>query len=92
VADVVAHLLGVVSVNNHIVLAPPVRTDREIHDELKAALLRRFPFEQIDVSVDKGLVILQGSVPSYRVRREAETITWATHGVKELTTKLNVIF
>ena len=92
VADAVAHLLGVVSVNNHIVIAPPVRTDTEIHDELKAALLRRFPFEHIDVAVDRGVVIVQGSVPSYRIRREAETITWATRGVKDLTNKLTVIF
>jgi osmotically-inducible protein OsmY len=92
VADAVAHLTGVVSVNNHIVLAPPVRTDSEIHDELKAALLRRFPFEHIDVAVDKGIAILQGSVPTYRIRREAETITWATRGVKDLTNNLAVIF
>ena len=92
VADAVAHLLGVVSVNNHIVIAPPVRTDTEIHDELKAALLRRFPFEHIDVAVDRGVVIVQGSVPSYRIRREAETIVWATRGVRDLTNKLTVIF
>jgi len=91
-ADAVARLLDVVSVNNHLVIAPPLRTDTEIHDELKAALERRFPFERIDVAVDKGHVILQGSVPSYRIRREAETITWATRGVNELTNKLNVIF
>lgn len=90
VADAVAHLLGVVSVNNHIVIAPPVRTDSEIHDELKAALMRRFPFENIDVAVDKGIAIVQGSVHSYRIRREAETITWATRGVKDLTNKLTV--
>jgi osmotically-inducible protein OsmY len=90
-ADAVARLLDVVSVNNHLVIAPPLRTDTEIHDELKAALQRRFPFEHIDVAVDKGLVILQGRVPSYRIRREAETMTWATRGVKELTNKLAVI-
>jgi osmotically-inducible protein OsmY len=91
-ADAVARLLDVVSVNNHLVIAPPLRTDTEIHDELKAALRRRFPFEHIDVAVDKGLVILQGRVPSYRIRREAETITWATRGVKDLTNKLAIIF
>ncbi|MDP9319618.1 MAG: BON domain-containing protein [Chloroflexota bacterium] len=90
-AEAVAHLVGVVSVNNHLVIAPPLRTDTEIHDELKPALMRRFPFEDIDVAVDKGVVILQGSVPSYRIRREAETITWATRGVKDLTNKLTVI-
>lgn len=90
-ADAVARLLDVVSVNNHIVIAPPLRTDTEIHDDLKATLERRFPFEDIDVAVDRGLVILQGRVPSYRIRREAETLTWATRGVKELTNKIVVI-
>ena len=91
-ADAVARLLDVISVNNHLVIAPPLRTDIEIHDELKAALERRFPLERIDVAVDKGHVIVQGSVPSYRIRREAETITWATRGVNDLTNKLNVVF
>ena len=91
VADAVSHLLGVASVNNHIVIAPPARTDTEIHDELKSALLRRFPFEEIDVAVDQGTVILQGRVPAYRIWREAETMTWATRGVKDLTNKLVVI-
>lgn len=90
-ADAVARLMDVVSVNNHVVIAPPLRTDTEVHDELKAALERRFPFEEIDVAVDKGHVILQGRIPSYRMRREAESIAWATRGVKELTNKLDVV-
>ena len=92
VADAVARLLGVVSVNNHIVIAPPIRTDREIHDELKTALQRRFPFEEIDVAVDHGIAILQGPVPTYWIRREVESLTWATHGVKDVTNKLAVTF
>ncbi len=89
-ADAIAHLLGVVSVNNHIVVAPSIRTDREIHDELKAALVRRFPFEEIDVAVDQGAAILQGSVSTYRIYREAESLAWATRGVKDLTNKLAI--
>ena len=91
-ADAVAHLLGVVSVNNHIVIAPPIRTDTEIHDELKAAIARRFPFEGIDVAVDKGATILQGAVPTYQIRREVESLTWATRGVKDVTNKLAVTY
>jgi len=88
--DAIAHLLGVTSVNNHIIVAPAVRTDREIHDELRAALARRFPFEEIDVAVDQGVAILQGTIPTYRQRREAETLTWATRGVKSVTNKLAI--
>lgn len=90
-ANGIARLLGVVNVNNHLVIAPPLRTDTEIHDELKAAIQRRFPLEWIDVVVDKGLVILQGDVPGYRIRREVEAMAWETRGVKELTNKLSVI-
>ena len=91
-ADAVARLLGVISVNNHIVVAPPVRTDHDIHADLKSALIRRYPFDEIDVAVDKGLVILQGTVPTYRVRREAEQLAWATRGVKDVTNKLSVTY
>lgn len=89
-AEAVAHLLGVTNVNNHIVVAPPVRTDREIHDEVKAALQRRFPFDEIDVAVDHGVTILQGPVPTYRVRREVESLVWATRGVTDVTNKLAI--
>jgi osmotically-inducible protein OsmY len=91
-ADAVSHLLDVISVNNHIVVVPPMRTDTEMHDELKSAFARRFPLEDIDVAVDKGIAILQGTVPTYRVRREAESLTWATRGVKDVTNKLAVTY
>jgi len=91
-ADAIARLIGVVSVNNHIVVAPPVRTDKDIHTDLKATLIRRFPFDDIDVAVDKGLAILQGTVPTYRARREAEQLAWATQGVKDVANKLAVTY
>lgn len=91
-ADAVARLVGVVSVNNHVVIAPPFRTDTELHEELKAALIRRFPFDEIDAAVDKNVVILQGTVPTYRARREAEQIAWATRGVKDVVNKLSVTY
>lgn len=88
--DAVAHLLGVVSVNNHIVVAPPVRADREIRDELKAALLRRFPFDELDAEVDHGVAILQGGVPTYRTRREVGSLAWTIRGVKDVINKIRV--
>jgi len=91
-ADAVGRLLGVTNVNNHIVVAPPDRSDREIHDELKATLQRRFPFDDFDVAVDHGVVILQGPVATYRISRELESVTWATRGVKDVMNKLSVTF
>ncbi len=87
-ADAIANLNGVVFVNNHLRIAPPVRSDTDIYDELKAALQRRFPFEDIDVIVDAGAVTLNGIVLNYPVRREAEGVAWATHGVHALTNNI----
>jgi osmotically-inducible protein OsmY len=87
-ADAIANLNGVVFVNNHIRIVPPVRSDADIYDELTAALRRRFPSESLDAIVDAGTVTLMGAVPSYRIRREAEGVTWATHGVLGLTNNI----
>lgn len=81
---------GVASVNDHIVVTPPQRTDSQIFDELRAALRRRFPFERIDVTVDAGEVTLMGNVPSYRMSGEAADLVWDTTGVKRVVNKLRV--
>jgi osmotically-inducible protein OsmY len=91
-ADAVGRLVGVVSVNDHIVVAPPIRTDRELHVDLKAALIRRFPFDEIDVPVDKGIVTLRGNARSFRLRREIEQLAWATRGVRDVTNKLTITY
>lgn len=84
----VKRLLGVTSVNDHIVVAPPARTDEQLHLEIKTALTRRFPLEDIDVTVEKGTAILMGTVATYRMRREAEHLAWTTIGVKNVTSKI----
>ena len=89
--DAIAGLAGVIFVNNHITVVAPVRTDSELHDELKALLQRRFPFEEIDVTVDRRVVALMGKVPSYRIRRDAETAAWATYGVMDVKNSIHVI-
>ncbi len=89
-ADTVRNLLGVVSVNNHIVIAPPDRADAATQDEVKSAFVRRFPLDEIHVIVDRGIATLTGQVLSYRTRREAEAIAWGTPGVKTLTNKITV--
>ena len=89
-SDAVSRLAGVVSVNDHIVIVPPVRTDYDIHDELKRALVRRFPLEDLDVAVDKGVVTLMGTVPAYRIRRESESVAWATRGVTDVMNKIQL--
>jgi osmotically-inducible protein OsmY len=90
--DTVRNLLGVVSVNNQIVIAPAARTDAAIQDEVKSALLRRFPLHELEVRVDRGIATLTGEVFSYRNRRAAESIAWSTPGVKTVTNTIEVVF
>ena len=90
--DAVAHLAGVRNVNNHIVVMPLTRTDQELFEEIRAALRRRLPFADIDVSVDKLIVTLMGKVGTYSTRTDAERVAWSTRGVKEVHNKLVVTF
>lgn len=90
--EAVARLSGVKGVNDHIVIKPPARTDEQMYREIKEALKRRFPFDDIDLAVEKGTAILMGKVPSYYVRREAENVAWSTTGLKDVTNKLEVTF
>jgi osmotically-inducible protein OsmY len=91
-SDTVRNLLGVKAVNNHIVIAPPARGDAGIRDEVKSALMRRFPLHGLDVAVARGIATLTGEVFSYRNRREAENIAWSTSGVKDVVNKIEVAY
>jgi len=84
----VSRLTGVRSVNDHIVVAPVARGDQEIFDDIKAALLRRLPMEDIDLSVDQGKVTLMGRVRSYGSRMDAESAAWRVNGVKAVVDRL----
>lgn len=83
----VKHLRGVTSVNDHIVVAPPLRTDERLHLEIKAELDRHFPLEDIHVTVHEGAATLMGIVTSYRMQQDAERLVWATT-VKTVTNKI----
>jgi osmotically-inducible protein OsmY len=91
-SDTVRNLLGVKAVNNHIVIAPPASGDAAIRDEVKSALMRRFPLHGLDVAVARGIATLTGEVFSYRNRREAENIAWSTSGVKDVVNKIEVAY
>ena len=83
----VKRLLGVTSVNDHIVVVPPLRTDEQLHLEIKSALDRHFPLEDIAVTVDQGAATLTGTVASYRVQEDAERLARATTA-KTVTNKI----
>ena len=90
--DTVRNLLGVKAVNNHIVISPPGRADVAIQDEIKGALMRRFPLHRLDAVVARGTATLTGEVFSYRNRRAAENIARRTSGVKDVVNKIEVAY
>jgi len=85
----VKRLLDVTGVNDQIVVTPPLRTDELLHREIKTALDRHFPLEDIDVAVHQGAATLMGTVASYRMQQDAEHIAWATT-VKTVTNKIQI--
>jgi osmotically-inducible protein OsmY len=85
----VKRLVGVTGVSDHLVVARPLRTDEQLRLEIKTALGRHFPLEDIDVTVDKGAATLTGSVASHRIRQDAVHLAWATT-VKTLTNKIQI--
>lgn len=91
-ADAVRNLLGVKFVNNHIVIAQRTHGDAAIQEEIKRALLRRFPLHGLDVTVLRGIATLTGEVFSYRNRHDAENIAWNTSGVKDVLNKIQVAY
>jgi osmotically-inducible protein OsmY len=91
-ADTVRNLLGVKFVNNHIVIAQRTHGDAAIQEEIKRALLRRFPLHGLDVTVLRGIATLTGEVFSYRNRNDAENIAWNTLGVKDVLNRIQVAY
>jgi len=85
----VKRLLGVTGVSDHIVVARPLRTDEELRLEIKTALGRHFPLEDIDVKVDQGAATLMGTVASHRIQQDAEHLAWATI-VRTVTNKIQI--
>lgn len=87
---VVARLTGVRSVNDHMVVATPERTDQQIFDEIKATLFRRLPGVDVDLTVAEGTVTLMGRLRSYADRAQTAALAWRTPGVKSVVNRIVV--
>lgn len=81
------------SVVNQITLRNYVqRTDRELKEEVKHALMRdaSVEIEQIRIDAKNGEVILQGRMDSYAQKHAAEDVAWWTPGVTNVVSHLEV--
>lgn len=91
-ADVISTLLGVVCVNNHIVIAPPKRSDAAMTEEISEVLRRQFPMSELNVFVDRHVARLSGPVYNVETRRAAERIAWSTPGIKSVINNIEIMF
>lgn len=84
---------GVGSVVDKIELCNYVeRTDEELRQSVKSALLRDSlgSARCVEVSAASGVVTLNGHVPSYRHKSDAENVAWWTSGVVDVVSFIQV--
>ncbi len=84
---------GVRAVVNNIKVDPPIlRSDQQIHDDVKDALLRDPATEsyEIDVAVENNIVALSGRVDSWQEKDLAEKVAKGVKGVKDVKSHVQV--
>ena len=87
----VAHLSGVLGVDNRIVLHP-IASTMDVKARIDAALVRAANLDAtgIVVSASDGVVRLTGSVQSYLEREDAERAAWGAPGVRHVDNAIRV--
>jgi osmotically-inducible protein OsmY len=90
-ARAVRELVGVIGVNNEIVVKPPVKS-ADVQAKIEAAFKRSAEIDarRITVTAQDSKVILTGNVRSWAERQEAERAAWAAPGVTQVEDRLLV--
>lgn len=88
----VSHLRGVQGITNNLVIASPaVKTSAtDIKRKIESAFQRHAHrnVDRIHVSVTDGTVTLEGEVPSWREREDAQAAAWAAPGISKVEDRL----
>ncbi len=89
---IAATVKGVRSVVNQIEVKPKEITDTELKERIQKALLQDPATNsyQIQTSVSKGMVTLQGNVHSYQEKELAEKVVKSVSGVKKVENLISV--
>jgi osmotically-inducible protein OsmY len=92
-AQIARAIQGVHDVRNRIEVARPIRPSWEIRNDVRLALSREktLDFSKISTEVDKGYVILTGTVGSEHRRKLAESLARSVPGVAAVENEINVV-
>lgn len=93
IRDIVNAVRGVLDVKNNITVRPKLETrDINIKSDIESAFERTnlINEDNIDVSVDTGMVTLEGAVSNFFVKTQAHNIAIYTSGVVDVVDKLTV--
>lgn len=87
----VNYLAGVKGITNNITVEPAVTFDKPA-ERIERALERSalVDKDKIEVTIENNKVILNGKVPTWSERREAERLVWATPGILKVKNNLAV--
>lgn len=83
---------GVLSVVNKLTVNPIERTDRQIRDDVYAAIAANDAVGKVTIVVDDGVVTLDGEVNSWAERQIAEYLARGVRGVRRIENNLDVDF
>lgn len=85
-------LIGVRGVNNQLKVVPTASPEN-VSDQIREALIRNAELDvtAIRISVDGGVVTLEGQVHNLTERRTAERAAWASPGVTDVIDRLSII-
>jgi len=93
IGEIVNSVRGVLEVNNNIEVRPRLETrDINIRNDIESAFERTnlINEDNIDVSVDTGMVTLEGAVSSFFAKTQAYNIAIYTTGVVDVVDKMTV--
>jgi osmotically-inducible protein OsmY len=92
--NLVGDLLGVIGINNHLVVVPTeLLTDQAIAENVQTALKNspRVDARDIKITTNEGVVSLRGFVPNWYERLEAFNIVSNCRGVIDILNELQVL-
>lgn len=91
VQDVIEKVPGVVNVENNLTIATEKAVEnKEIEHAIEEKFQKDRNLEDVTISCNKGIVVLQGEVDNLNIKRNATKLAGEVQGVKEIVNRLKI--